>query len=325
MTENFICDNRHPVGELKTEPRKHSKKLASLILIILILIILNFLPSKTLLTSNKSLNTASLFLTKNTNFKALFKETEKDENINILILGISGGNHISPDLTDSIIILRVNAKKQKGLVVSIPRDLYVKTPTTNEVVKINSIYKNNGIETLFQKIKEITKIDINLYVIVDLNSLKTIIDDIGGLYLPSSYSQTDQNQLINFDGQKVLNYVRLRPDSDFGRIKRQQLVIEALHKKIVSLNPFFDFERIYQIFNTVKSNLSTNMSLAEIKKIFKAYRHNDFQTTYITLDTNNLLKSQMINTDLGYQYVLIPIDGFENYQKIQSYLAAIEL
>src|SRR3989304_9709252 len=62
-------------------------------------------------------------------FELLFNrdiELKKVENnINILFLGTGGGQHQGPDLTDTIIFASINPTKNRVVLVSIPRDLWI--------------------------------------------------------------------------------------------------------------------------------------------------------------------------------------------------------
>ena len=49
---------------------------------------------------------------------------ETDSRVNILLLGIGGGNHDGPNLTDTIIFASLDPKNNKVTLISIPRDLW---------------------------------------------------------------------------------------------------------------------------------------------------------------------------------------------------------
>jgi len=62
-----------------------------------------------------------------------------DSRINILLLGIGGGSHDGPNLTDTIILASLDQKNNKVTLVSIPRDLWFPDlEATNK--KINGVY-----------------------------------------------------------------------------------------------------------------------------------------------------------------------------------------
>src|SRR5436305_15328462 len=49
----------------------------------------------------------------------------KDGVTNMLLLGIGGGTHDGPNLTDTIIFVNINQNTKKVTLVSIPRDLWI--------------------------------------------------------------------------------------------------------------------------------------------------------------------------------------------------------
>src|SRR5215469_5430643 len=56
--------------------------------------------------------------------------------INILLLGVGGGTHDGPDLTDTIIFVHIDPVNKKVTLVSLPRDLWI--PSLG--AKVNATY-----------------------------------------------------------------------------------------------------------------------------------------------------------------------------------------
>ena len=73
----------------------------------------------------------SLIFNKNIELKK-----ESDGSVNILLLGIGGGTHEGPDLTDTLIFAHVNPTAKSVELVSIPRDLWI--PDISQ--RINTAY-----------------------------------------------------------------------------------------------------------------------------------------------------------------------------------------
>src|SRR5205814_7952897 len=67
--------------------------------------------------------------------KIQLKETTENR-VNVLLLGIGGGTHEGPDLTDTIIFVSIDPNTKKITMVTIPRDLWV--PELR--AKINTAY-----------------------------------------------------------------------------------------------------------------------------------------------------------------------------------------
>jgi polyisoprenyl-teichoic acid--peptidoglycan teichoic acid transferase len=104
--------------------------------------------------------------------------------INILLLGIGGGNHEGPKLTDSIIIASIDVNESRVNLISLPRDMW--SFELND--RINSAYargesKKDGGGLILAKsvISDIIGQPINYAVVLDFNGFINAVDIVGGL------------------------------------------------------------------------------------------------------------------------------------------------
>ena len=123
-------------------------------------------------------------------------------NFSFLLLGYAGGNHAGTYLTDTIIVMHFDTKKKKALMISLPRDIWVKLPTKSGDdfhSKINTVYETelfpNDFPDLDTKIAgnksdaeltkyilgEITGFQIDNYISIDFASFTKSIDILGGV------------------------------------------------------------------------------------------------------------------------------------------------
>jgi len=116
---------------------------------------------------------------------SLLKHTS-DGRTNILLLGIGGGTHDGPDLTDSIIFASIDFKNKKANLVSVPRDLWI--PDRSE--KINAVYsdaemsqKGTGLPAAKQELSSILGQPIQYGVRIDFGGFVKAVDEVGGLDL----------------------------------------------------------------------------------------------------------------------------------------------
>ncbi len=118
---------------------------------------------------------------------------------NILLLGYGGEGHDGPYLTDSIMVLHLDTKNNKALLVSVPRDLWVKLPTKSGAdfhTKINSVFQVGFIPNLYSDIdkkytqeavlmksvlSEVTGLNIDNYVGIDFQGFISAIDIMDGI------------------------------------------------------------------------------------------------------------------------------------------------
>jgi LCP family protein required for cell wall assembly len=221
---------------------------------------------------------------------ALGSELEKDENdyTNIILLGDGGHVRDGADLIDTIMVASIDYRKNAVTLFSIPRDYYVKN--VNWPGKINELYRNhkwqyedeNDLYELFQTVTgDITGLDIQYYVRINFNAFVEVVDSIGGitidiqesLYDPYYPNETDNGYIVfevekglqEMDGETALKFVRSRKTtSDFDRAFRQQQVLEALREKAFSLNILTNPKQLKKLYDAIKANMNTNMSIREM-------------------------------------------------------------
>ena len=110
---------------------------------------------------------------------------KKTENrVNVLFLGIGGGKHDGPLLTDTIIYASIDPVLQKTTLVSIPRDLWL--PDLN--AKINTAYsfgeskkKDSGLLLMKAAVEKILNQPVDYVLRIDFNGFIRAIDLIGGI------------------------------------------------------------------------------------------------------------------------------------------------
>ncbi len=125
-------------------------------------------------------------------------KSEKSGNINILILGIGGGAHDGPDLTDTIILAMINPVKNGADLISLPRDLWV--PDIKS--KINAAYAqgqdNNKQGILLSKavVEKVTGQNIDYAVVMDFSGFVKLIDYLGGVDVNVAHTLDDYNYPI---------------------------------------------------------------------------------------------------------------------------------
>ena len=114
--------------------------------------------------------------------KAIHLTAKEKESFNIAVLGIGGGTHDGPDLSDTIILANVNVKQNKVHMFSIPRDLWISD--VND--KVNAVYaeakkKNNGIPAVEDIIQKITGQKVDYVVVLDFEGFTKLVDYLGGI------------------------------------------------------------------------------------------------------------------------------------------------
>ncbi len=109
---------------------------------------------------------------------------KENGNINILLLGIGGGTHDGPNLSDTIIFASVSPEKNKVSLISVPRDLYV----PDLKAKVNTAYavgelkrKGGGIVLAEAVVGKVLGQPIDYTIRIDFAGFEKAIDSLGGI------------------------------------------------------------------------------------------------------------------------------------------------
>ncbi len=108
----------------------------------------------------------------------------QDQKVNLLLLGVGGGTHDGPDLTDTIIFASIDPNTKKVVLVSIPRDTWA--PDLG--AKINTVYafaeqkeEGNGLNAAKALVGNILDQPIDYAVKIDFGGFEKMVDTAGGL------------------------------------------------------------------------------------------------------------------------------------------------
>ncbi|MFL5798813.1 MAG: LCP family protein [Actinomycetota bacterium] len=150
--------------------------------------------------------------------------------------------------SDTIMLVRIDAKQGKTIVLSFPRDLWVHIPNQGWG-KITSAYQGGPIRVA-EVVTHLTGIEINHFVSVDLAGFQSVVDAIGTIPIcisaplvdPTHFSGLDLPHAGCYDlnGGQALAFVRARHICgeggipDFNRISRQQQFLRAVLAKVLS-------------------------------------------------------------------------------------------
>ncbi len=217
---------------------------------------------------------------------------QKEDRINILLLGMGGVGHEGPYLTDTLILLSFKPSTAQVAMLSIPRDLYVDIPG-NGFWKINNANHfgekqspGNGGLLVKETVQRNLNLPIHYYVRIDFAGFEKLIDELDGVkvevensFIDYQYPTDDYKyQVISFqkgwqtmDGETALKFARSRhgnngEGSDFARSKRQQKIISAVKKRVFSYSFFLSPRKISGFMKELSNHLRTDFELWEIIK-----------------------------------------------------------
>ncbi|MFN5855079.1 MAG: LCP family protein [Pseudanabaenaceae cyanobacterium] len=202
----------------------------------------------------------------------------------ILVLGVDrvldappGSREVFNGRSDSIFLMRFDPVKRQISLLSIPRDTQVSIPQ-NGRQKVNAANVIGGVELAQAVVSEtLNGVVIDRYVRLDTSALAELVDAVGGVEVnvPKRMKYKDNTQKLNIDlypGKQTLNgvqaegFARFRNDNegDIGRMKRQQVVLQAIKAKLNNPLTVFHVPRLMAV---MQNHVDTNLSQDEIKAI----------------------------------------------------------
>lgn len=150
--------------------------------------------------------------------------------------------------------------------------------------------------------------------------------DIEKPNVPQNYScrfevLSFEQGVSKMDGDTALKYVRSRygnngESSDFSRSRRQQNIILAVKKKILSVPTLLNPAKLTRIFGALQKNIVTNITVREGLRIAETVRDvNRDEVAHHVLDLSN--GSPLYETFINGAYVLLPKnDNWDSIKKI---------
>ena len=249
-------------------------------------------------------------------------EKEKMGKVNILLLGVDSRGE-EKSRTDTIMIAQYDPEKQTAKIVSLMRDIYVEIPD-HKNYKINTAYFLGGPELLRQTIKQNFDIDIHYYAVIDFKGFETVVDTLAphGIEMNVEKKMSEkigvvlQPGLQDLNGKQLLGYSRFRGDvqGDFGRVNRQQKVLNALKDEIISVN---GVAKLPKLVGTIQPYIDTNLEGIDRLAILKDFFLNppdNIETLRIPVDKSY--------TPGSYEHAgsVLEIDFEKNKQAIDQFL-----
>jgi LCP family protein required for cell wall assembly len=224
----------------------------------------------------------------------------QDGRLNLLLIGSDNGPGRWSLRTDTMMVLSVDVATGRAALFGIPRNI-VNVPLAPESANafpcrcfpnlLNGLYvyamghpnqfpggDARGFRAVTGAVQELVGVRLDGMIGVSLNGFVGLVNAIGGLWIdvPSSlhddhYPLEDGSRDVvisinagcqKLNGRMALAYARSRhQDSDYGRMKRQQLVIVALRKQ---LDPLKLLPQAADLLELARDNLFTTLKRSEI-------------------------------------------------------------
>lgn len=185
----------------------------------------------------------------------------------VLLLGtdLSGGN------TDVMATLRMEGGLTR--ITQIPRDTYIESEMYGPV-KINALYALGGTDAVKREVSHRLGRPIQHHLVVNLSAIRRMADQMGGIEVdvPKRMYYVDNSQGLTIDlqpgvqtlrGRDLEGFLRFRHDEtgDLGRMERQQLVLQALFRKLTRPDQLL---RLPALLMASGNDLKTDMGPMEL-------------------------------------------------------------
>jgi len=243
-------------------------------------------------------------------------QEDNNNDFYLLIMGLDYRGEHDALLTDSLMVLHIIPQEANVKLLSIPRDLLVEN-TSGSTVKINSLFSegytlykkksekepsiltgdtiqlgsrmldkailSGAIANTRTKIEELLDVNIDNSVLVNFNTVISLVDEVGGIEIDvkrsMKYKATNlylEPGLQVLKGEDALGYARFREDdrgtryfaSDFERGARQQEVVKALAEEIFSWK---NSVKTLTLLKIVSENVQTDMDYSVMYSMIKKY------------------------------------------------------
>lgn len=163
--------------------------------------------------------------------------------MNVLLLGVDSRGE-EKSRTDTMMVASWDPESNDVRLISLMRDIYAEIPGYQSY-KLNTAYYLGGADLTRQTVEGMFGIPLHHYALIDFTSFETMVDILApnGIEIDVEKDMSEEigvelkQGVHQLNGQELLGYARFRKDEegDFGRVRRQQVVIEALSNEVTSV------------------------------------------------------------------------------------------
>jgi LCP family protein required for cell wall assembly len=228
--------------------------------------------------------------------------------------GIGDESAVSGRRSDTIMVLRNDARTGTASLLSIPRDLWVVIPGRGSQ-RINSAF-NHGPDVLVQTVQEALGLPIHHYIEIDFSGFKSMVEAVGGVELCFLYPTRDTHTGFNFpepgckvvDGIQALAYARSRyfeqfkdgewrmdGRADIGRTERQREFVKAALKTAldeVKSNPFLVGDVVRGAGGSIRvdEDLDVMNAVSSLRDAVEDIQTHELPVNGVTIEGNAVLE-----------------------------------
>ena len=220
-----------------------------------------------------------------------------DERLNLLVLGGDAGPRRSGLRTDTIMVASVDPVSGRAALIGLPRNFGGVSLTDGTVVPVellNAVYgwgqkhpelfagPDPGAAATRNVVENITGLQIDYYMLVDLTGFGDLVDAFGGvqlevakpvegpLYDPETggYEMTRiETGSQHLDGDHALAYARARyGSSDYARMGRQRCILASMARHA---DPLQLLRSLPDLLSVIEANMSTDLPVELLPELIR--------------------------------------------------------
>lgn len=194
------------------------------------------------------------------------------------------GKDRASGLTDSIFVVSVNEGARRASILQIPRDTYANY-TEKSYKKLNGALGALGETGVKQMLSRVLGVRLDYFLILDLTSVRRIVDDIGGVNVEIEqdmiYSDPAQGLEIqlrrgqaHLNGTQAEQFIRYRAgyvNADLGRLDAQKRFLIAFAEKCKSISA----SQLFSVACHSLTRIQTDVGLPDAIRVLSVLRECD--------------------------------------------------
>jgi LCP family protein required for cell wall assembly len=188
--------------------------------------------------------------------------------LTVLLVGIDSNERRQSQAatlnTDALMLVSISDDQSELTLVSLPRDT-VDIPLADGTIwgqKINGLYAAQDMDALVGAMEALYGVPIDGHVALDMDDLVTLVDAVDGVTVDPPAPLFDSPIGLNvqpgeqvLDGETALAYVRSRVDQDYGRMGRQQEVVQSLVAELTADDAEVDLAALVAGLDSLETDL----------------------------------------------------------------------
>jgi LCP family protein required for cell wall assembly len=200
------------------------------------------------------------------------KEPQESGALNYVLLGSDSRDPANEGngRSDTILMVHLNAKRNKAYIISFPRDMYVNVPGYGKN-KINAAFAFGGTPLAVRTLESLTGVRMDHVALIDFEGFIRLTEDLRGVTVTnktafSSHGFHYPRGKITIAGEEALWFVRERkllPGGDLDRAENQRNVIKAIVQKGLSVRVISDPTTFIKFLGNVAKYLTVDNDLSD--------------------------------------------------------------